>query len=41
VEGEEERDGIGTAGDGYADAVAGGDVFAAEGEGESLGHVKK
>jgi hypothetical protein len=38
---EEECDGIGSARDGYTDAVAGFDVVAAEGEGESLGHIKK
>jgi hypothetical protein len=38
VEGEEQGDGVGSAGDGYADAVAGVDVVAVEGEGGGCGH---
>ncbi len=37
VEGEEECYGVGAAGDGYADAVAGADVGAVEGEGRWRG----
>jgi hypothetical protein len=39
VEGEEEGDGVGSAGEGYADAVAGLDVVAIEGEGRGCGHA--
>jgi hypothetical protein len=38
VESEEESYGVGSAGDGGADAVAGADVFAREGEAGGLGH---
>jgi hypothetical protein len=38
VEGEEEGYGVGSAGDGGADAVAGADVFAREGEAGGLRH---
>lgn len=39
LEGEEEGYGVGSAGDGYADAVAGFDVSAVEGEGGGCGHA--